>query len=85
MLETDYPTASTETLLRQAPMTAEQYLDEAVSNIDDILGDGYAASHPELLGAFIITCALDLGAMQLAKTVGYGLERLAIAIENQSL
>jgi hypothetical protein len=59
---------SDETLMRQAPMTATEYLDAAVESIDFRFGDGYAKQHPELVGAFMITAALDYGATSLART-----------------
>ncbi len=47
-----------------APAEVEHYLWEAIESIDEKLGDGYAAKHPELLGAFIQAC----GTNQLANT-----------------
>jgi len=35
-------TASAETLLRQASMTADTYMGEAVERVDRLFGDGYA-------------------------------------------
>jgi len=39
--------------LRQAPMTTNEYLLSAIDHIDQKLGEGYAAAHPELIGAFM--------------------------------
>jgi len=50
---------SNETLMRQAPMTIDEYLRDAVTRIDSIFGDGYAKNHPELTGDFITACATD--------------------------
>lgn len=58
-------TAGWETLLRQAPMTAATYLDEAVRCIDARFGEGYSAKHPELVAAFMQVCAQDFGAASL--------------------
>jgi hypothetical protein len=69
VIETFTIEAGNETLLRQAPMTAHDYLLKAVSNIDEILGEGYARAHPELLGAFIQTAALDFGAAVIASAI----------------
>jgi hypothetical protein len=55
----EYITADTHTLMQQASMTADDYMGQAISRIDRHLGDGYAAKHPELIGAFIQTAALD--------------------------
>jgi hypothetical protein len=52
-------TASYETLLRQAPMTAKEYMLAAVANINEQFGDGYARQHPELVAAFMQVCASD--------------------------
>jgi hypothetical protein len=62
----DKITANAETLMRQAPMTAQTYLIQGIKVIDAELGEGYAAKHPELLRAFIQTCALDLATAVLA-------------------
>lgn len=43
----DCITAGTETLFRQAPMTAHDYMLNAISDIDKRLGKGYAKQHPE--------------------------------------
>lgn len=51
--------ASPTDLLRQASTTADDYLRNAISNIDKLLGEGYAAKHPELVGAFMRTAAAD--------------------------
>jgi hypothetical protein len=57
---------SVETLFRQAPMTAETYFHEAIRIIDSEFGDGYAKTHPSLIGAFMQTAALDFQARMLA-------------------
>ena len=62
-------TADNTELMRQAPMTADVYLRAAVRCIDDVLGKGYAAQHPELIGAFMQTAAVDLGASVVARAL----------------
>jgi hypothetical protein len=57
------------TLFRQAPMTADTYMQEAVIYIDAKFGEGYAEQHPELIGAFMQTSALDLGAAIIARAI----------------
>lgn len=49
-------------LARQAADTAAQYLAAAVREIDALLGPGYAAQHPSLIGAFMQTAAMDYAA-----------------------
>jgi hypothetical protein len=58
----DKITASIETLVRQAPRTANEYLSTAIKEIDTSFGEGYAKTHPELVGAYIQTCAIDFAA-----------------------
>lgn len=47
---------------KQAMLAARNYMVEAKHKIDRQFGDGYAAAHPELVGAFMQTAALDLQA-----------------------
>ena len=58
----DHITANAETLMRQASMTADEYLREAISRIDARLGEGYAAKNPALIGAFMAAAAQDYAA-----------------------
>lgn len=43
---------SSENIMRQAGMTAAEYLDAAVKYIDETFGEGYAKNNPMLVGAF---------------------------------
>jgi ribosomal protein S20 len=47
------------TLLRQAKGEAADYMEEAVTKIDELFGKGYAAKNPTLVGAFMRTAAQD--------------------------
>ena len=38
---------------------ANEYMRQAVRNIDEAFGDGYAKNHPELIGAYMQTVALE--------------------------
>jgi hypothetical protein len=69
-------TASSETLLRQAPMTAYEYMRAAVRDIDEVFGAGYAKAHPELVGQYMLTCAADFGAAVIARDIGDALDAL---------
>jgi hypothetical protein len=60
-------TASVETLFKQATMTATDYMVQAVDQIDKTFGEGYAAKHPELVGAFMRTAAADFHTAIIAK------------------
>lgn len=62
-------TASSDTLLRQASMTADEYMSRAIGYIDSALGEGYAKKHPELIAAFMQTSALDFGAAIIARAI----------------
>jgi hypothetical protein len=61
--------ANNQTLLRQAPMTANEYLLSAVDHIDQKLGNGYAKQCPELIAAFMQASAIDLGTAVIARAV----------------
>jgi len=49
-----------QTAMRQAWLTAGEYFDQAVDQIDTKFGDGYSEKHPELVAAFMSTAARDL-------------------------
>jgi hypothetical protein len=72
--------ANNETLLRQAPTTANEYLLSAIDQIDLKLGAGYAAKHPELVAAFMQASATDLGTAVIARAIESLSGRLAAAI-----
>jgi hypothetical protein len=70
-------TADYDTLLRQASMTAHDYMMNAKSDIDEMFGAGYAAKHPELVAAYMQTAARDLHTSTIAKEIGGAIETLA--------
>lgn len=65
-------------MMEQAKATADEYLRAARHSIDDEFGDGYAAKHPELMGAFMQTTAMDL----LTWAVRRSGEQIADSIES---
>jgi hypothetical protein len=69
MFNTPCITADTETLFRQAPMTAHDYMMKAISDIDELLGKGYAKQHAELIAAYMQTAAIDFGASIIARAI----------------
>lgn len=80
-------TADAETLMKQAGMTARVYLAKAVTAIDEEFGEGYAKSNPELVGAFIQSCALDYqaAAIQIAgQRIESGLSEIDYTISNKA-
>jgi hypothetical protein len=66
-------------LMRQATMTAHDYMRDSVENIDKLFGEGYAKKHPELVVGYMRTAAADLGAAILAQQVRAGLDAIAEA------
>ncbi len=81
MISETYPTASFDTLVEQAPLTADHYMSAAVRRIDARFGEGYASEHPDLVAAFMRVCAADFHSAILAKATGAGLDRIAAALE----
>ena len=70
-------TASVETLLKLASMTATDYMHHARQEIDRLFGEGYAENNPVLVAAFMQTAAADFGAASMAKIVGEALEEIS--------
>jgi hypothetical protein len=72
---TDGVTASSPTLVIQAPMTANSFLAAAIKGIDEKLGDGHARLHPELIAAHMNTAVLDYGSSILSRALESALAR----------
>jgi hypothetical protein len=49
----------TEFLMQHAIKTADEHMCVAIKKIDDRFGKGYAKAHPELLGAYMQTLAIE--------------------------
>jgi hypothetical protein len=75
MIPADYTT-----LMRQAYMTADDYMLNAKHDIDKTFGEGYAKAHPELVAAYMKTAAMDLSAATLTKELGEAFTEVAAAI-----
>src|ERR1035437_988991 len=58
-----------QSLMRQAGMTAEEYLNDGIRCIDRSLGKGFAKDHPELIAAFMRTAALDFASVFVTEQV----------------
>jgi hypothetical protein len=56
--------------LRQAGMTAEEYLGDAVRAIDKKFGQDYAKKNPALVAAFMQVCAKDYATWALCDIAG---------------
>jgi hypothetical protein len=71
------------TVMRQASMSTAEYMAYAIKEIDETFHKGYAAEHPELVGAFINASARDFAATTVAQRlekVAYKLDDLARAV-----
>lgn len=55
----DQVTATTAELMKQASMTASDYMRQAISDIDEEFGEGYAKKHPELVSGMVQAAATD--------------------------
>lgn len=76
--------ASAETLMRQAGMTADYWMQQAIESIDARLGEGYASKHPELISGFIIAASNDQKAMhikEMSESLSSQLDKLTSQIE----
>jgi hypothetical protein len=69
--------ANADTLLRQASITADQYLHEAITAIDKKFAKGYAKDHPNLIAAFMKVAASDMNNATFAKAQSEAIESLA--------
>jgi hypothetical protein len=56
----DRPTMSNDTALRQAMSTASTYMNDAIYQIDQVLGDGYAKKNPALIAAYMKSATEDM-------------------------
>lgn len=75
-------TATYETLMRQASMTANEYLLAAVSSIDDQFQDGYAQKHPDLVAAFMQVCASDFATTAMSVAIQEAASEIAQALQD---
>lgn len=74
-------TATPETLMEQASETAHRYLLEARKSVDLVFGEGYAKSHPELVGSCVVAASIDMA----GATIGQQVRFIADAIEEKIL
>ena len=69
-------------MLRQAKMTAHDYMLAALDDIDEIFGRGTAKKHPELVAAYIQTASIDLAGAIIAQQIRAGLDHIAEEIRD---
>ena len=63
-------------IMKQASSTANEYLTNAVKDIDGRFGDGYALEHPQLIEIYVRAASADYAA-----TLQYqGVEEIASAL-----
>ena len=74
---TDQITASFETLMHQGAMTTSVYLAEAISMIDEQLGEGFAEQHPILIGLLVLASAIDSTGLIMAQQTRAGFSEMA--------
>jgi hypothetical protein len=74
-------------LMKQAGMTAAEYMRAAMHEIDEAFGPGFAKANPALVGAYMQTAAADFATMWFTQhlergldDLGGGLDRIAKAI-----
>ena len=69
------------TIMRQAGMTAQTWMANACSDIDDMFGDGYAERNPELVAGYMTAAGLDeIGMCLLNLSEAIGSPNLSEAI-----
>ena len=61
----------------QSHKSAHDWMLRAVEAIDRQFGDGFARAHPELVGAYMQTCAIDFAATSGVAELSAALIRLA--------
>ncbi|ARC79589.1 MULTISPECIES: hypothetical protein [Pseudomonas aeruginosa group] len=72
---------SYEEMLRQSPMAVHDILLHTVSNIDAILGDGYAKEHPDLIAACVAAATAEFNNGSMIVAIQEASERVAGALE----
>lgn len=79
---TDSIEADFTTLMRQASMTASEYMREACTEIDALFGEGFAKKHPELVATFMQVAASDYNSASTAKVFGAAIKNIGWSIDN---
>lgn len=80
MANSDEFLLSNDALMEQAHKTAREYLIYAVANVNDLLGQGSAEKHPEIVAALVQAAATDYAASMLSHRVVPQLSRITQAI-----
>ena len=68
-------------LMKQSMMTANDYMNHAIIDIDKRCGDGYALVHPELIAAYMKTAAIDFATAAGLRKISSAIDDLAESID----
>jgi hypothetical protein len=82
MIISDHIDLDGDGIMRQAKMTAYDYILSGIADINKLFGEGTAQSHPEYVIAYAQIAALDGGSTIVAQQLRAGLDAIAAAIEN---
>jgi hypothetical protein len=74
--------ASFDTLMRQASMTATDYMTAACRAIDGQFGQGYAKANPALVASFMQVAASDFNTACTAKVFGASIKSIGWSLDN---
>jgi hypothetical protein len=74
-------TATPDTLMRQAHMTAHDYMMYAKADIDELFGAGYAAQHTDLVAAYMTTAAADFHTAISAQAISAAAAKIEQSID----
>jgi hypothetical protein len=69
-------------MLRQLPMAVHDILLHTVSNIDKILGEGYAEAHPELIAACVSAATSEFNNGSMIVAIQEASDKIASALED---
>lgn len=69
-------------MLRQSPMAVHDILLHTVSNIDKILGEGYAEAHPELIAACVSAATSEFNNGSMIVAIQEASDKIASALED---
>jgi hypothetical protein len=64
-------------LMKQAMMTAHDYMSHARFDIDEMFGEGFARANPSLVAAYMQTAALDFAATFGLQGISNSLDTIA--------
>jgi hypothetical protein len=65
-------------------MTANNYLQNALSDIEKLMGEGAAERYPQIVAAYLNAAAIDCGATIIAQQIRLGLDAVADEIANKT-